>query len=68
MHDAHSASGSSLPPEKAAYFRWRDNLNGYEDFDSHIDEDYQLRRELKITTADETEWRELLESQFKIEF
>ncbi|MGE0654114.1 MAG: hypothetical protein AB7F88_00625 [Pyrinomonadaceae bacterium] len=43
-------------------------MNGYEDFDSHIDEDYQLRRELKITTADETEWRELLESQFKIEF
>lgn len=68
MHDAPSRQRSSLGPEKAAYFRWRDNLSGYEDFDSHIDEDHQRRRELSITAMDEIEWRELLESRFKIEF
>jgi hypothetical protein len=68
MHDLCSKPGPSLLPEKAAYFSWRDNLSGYENFDSYIDEDQQRRHELRITTADEIEWRKLQESQFRIEF
>lgn len=68
MHDVPSRQRSSLATEKAAYFKWRDNLNGYEDFDSHIDEDQQLRDTLRITATDETEWQRFRESQFKIEF
>lgn len=68
MYDLCAKPGSSLPPEKAAYFRWRDNLSGYEHFDSYIDEDQQLRHELRITAADELEWRKRRESQFQIEF
>jgi hypothetical protein len=57
-----------MAPEKAAYFRWRDSLSGCENFDSHVDEDQQLRRDLCITTADEIGWRRLQESAFCVEF
>lgn len=68
MHDLLSKPGSSLSSEKAAYFRWRDNLSGYENLDSYMDDDQQLRHELSITAADEIEWRKLRESQFQVEF
>ena len=66
MHDRRLES--SLEPEKAAYFRWRDSLIGYENFDSYLDDDRQLRQELRITSTDEIEWRRLRESEFRIEF
>jgi hypothetical protein len=68
MHDQESRQRASLSPEKADYFRWRDDRSGYEDFDSHIDEDRQLRREFCITAKDEIEWRHLKDSEFRIEF
>jgi hypothetical protein len=68
MHDLHSEHCSPLTSEKAAYFRWRENLSGYEDHDSHVDEDQQLRRHLRITAKDEAQWRALRDSQFQIEF
>lgn len=68
MHDSCLQSGFSLLPEKAAYFRWRDSLSGYENFDSYIGEDQQLREKLRITATDEIEWRRLRESEFRIEF
>lgn len=68
MHDLHSKPASSLAPEKAAYFKWRDSLRGYENFDSYLDEEQQLRGELRITAKDEIEWRKLRESQFLVEF
>jgi len=68
MHDSHPESGPSLITEKAAYFRWRDSLSGYENFDSYLDDDRQLRQKLRITPTDEIEWRRLRESEFRIEF
>lgn len=68
MHDLRSKPESSLAPDKLAYFSWRDSVSGYENFDSYIDEDYQIRRELRITAADEIEWRKLQESHFLVEF
>lgn len=68
MHDRRPQSSSSLLPEKAAYFRWRDSLSGYEDFDSYIDDDQQFRQKLCITPADEIEWRRVREFEFRIEF
>lgn len=68
MHDRRPQSSSSLLPEKAAYFRWRDSLSGYENVDSYIDDDQQLRQKLSITTTDEIEWRRLRECEFRIDF
>lgn len=68
MHDSRLQSGSSLLPEKAAYFRWRDSLSGYENFESYLDDDQQLRQKLRITSTDEIEWRRLQESEFRVEF
>jgi hypothetical protein len=68
MHDRRPKSCPSLVPEKAAYFRWRDSVSGYQNFDSYVDEDQQFRQELRITSADEIEWRRLRESEFRIEF
>ncbi len=68
MHDRRPNSGSSLVPEKAAYFCWRDSLSGYENFDSYIDDDQELRQNLCISPIDEIEWRRLQESEFRIEF
>ena len=68
MHDQELKRRVSLSPEKADYFRWRDDRSGYEDYDSHIDEDQRLRRNLRITAADEIEWRQLRESEFRVEF
>ncbi len=68
MHDQESRRRVSLSHEKVHYFRWRDDRSGYEDYDSYIDEDLQLRRNLRITAADEIEWRQLRESEFRIEF
>ena len=68
MRDSCTEPDSSLVPEKAAYFRWRDSLSGYENFDSYLDDDRQLRQKLRITSTDEIEWRRLRESEFRIEF
>lgn len=68
MHDRVGPIVSSLPAEKLAYFEWRESLNGYEDYDSHIDDDQRLRRKLRITAADEIEWRQLRESECRVEF
>ncbi|MCC7309367.1 MAG: hypothetical protein IT173_17530 [Acidobacteria bacterium] len=68
MHDQESRRRVSLSPEKVNYFRWRDDRNGYEDCDSYTDEDQRLRRNLRITAADEIEWRQLRESEFRVEF
>jgi len=68
MHDQESRRHILLSPEKVNYFRWRDDRRGYEDFDSRIDEDRQLRSKLRITAKDEIEWRHLKESEFRIEF
>ena len=48
MHDRRPQSSSSLLPEKAAYF-WRDSLSGYENVDSYIDDDQQLRQNCPYT-------------------
>ncbi|MBX3295878.1 MAG: hypothetical protein KF762_09220 [Acidobacteria bacterium] len=53
---------------KVNYFRWRDDRSAYENYDSYTDEDQQLRRKLRITAADESEWRRLKESEFRVEF
>mgnify|MGYP000991672093 CR=1 FL=1 len=68
MHDSRPESGPPLVPEKAAYFRWRDSWNGYENFETYMDDDQQLRQKLRITSADEIEWRRLRECEFRIEF
>mgnify|MGYP001189968214 CR=1 FL=1 len=68
MHVQESRQSASLTPEKMSYFRSRDARSGYEDYDSYADEDQQLRRNLRITAADEIEWRQLRESEFRIEF
>jgi hypothetical protein len=68
MHDSRTEPCSSLLPEKAAYFRWRDSLGGYENFDSYIDDDHEFRQELRITSTDEIEWRRLREFEFRVEF
>lgn len=51
-----------------SYFRSRDARSVYEDYDSHVDEDQQLRRKLRITAKDEIEWQQLRESEFRVEF
>ena len=68
MHDQESRRHISLSPEKVNYFRWRDARSGYEDYDSFIDEDQQLKRDLRITAADEIEWRQLRELAFHVDF
>lgn len=57
-----------LSPEKVNYFRWRDDRMGYEDYDSFINDDQQLKRDLRITPADEIEWRQLRELEFRVDF
>ena len=68
MHDQESRRHILLSPDKVNYFRWRDDRTGYEDYDSYIDEDQQLKRDLRITAADEIEWRQLRELEFRVEF
>jgi hypothetical protein len=68
MHDLRSQAISPLAPERAAYLVWRDSLGGYQNFDTHIDEDQQLRRDLCITAAGEIEWRRRRDAEFHVEF
>ena len=68
MHDRESKSLPSLPLEKLAYFRWRDNVMGYENYDSNIEEDQHLRIKLRITAGDDSTWKLIKESEFRLEF
>jgi len=65
MDDRGSNPRPPLPLEKLTYFRWRDSLNGYENYDSHIEEDQQLR---KITRGDDLTWKLIKESEVRVEF
>ena len=68
MHDREFKPRSLLPLEKLAYFRWRESWTGYEDCDSNIDEDRQLRHNLRITPDDDLKWTRIKESEFRVEF
>lgn len=68
MHDSESSRRLSLRLDKLAYYQWRESWTGYEDCDSYIDEDRQLRNDLKITQDDDINWDRIKESAFRVEF
>lgn len=57
-----------MPLEKLAYFRWRDSVMGYENYDSNIEADQHLRNNLQITADDDSTWKRIRESEFIVEF
>jgi len=66
IHSNSEAEGLSV--DKRNYFEWRESWIGYEDFDSRLDENEVLRRQLSITAKDEREWRETKDAAFLVEF
>lgn len=68
MHEGESISPPPLPLEKLDYFIWRDGVIGYENYDSHIEEDQHLRKDLRITREDDSIWKRIKESEFRVEF
>lgn len=68
MHDGKSKLLRTLPFEKLEYFKWRDSVMGYENFDTNIEEDQRLRLKLRITASDDSTWKCMKESEFQVEF